>query len=401
MNDVKLAELRRTPNALAPHYSQFQVAKRLLLSGHSHQAWPDFALEGQIEAFQDAARDVDEKWGRAFAKADEVRAGLRTFLDDPQAEIALGASTHELVLRFLSALDLRRRPRIVTTAGEFHTLRRQLARLGEAGLDVVALPVNPVDTLAERLADAADERTAAVFVSSVLFETSRIVPGLGQLAERCQSRGVELVVDAYHGIGPAAFSIPGQGLSSAWVLGGGYKYLQLGEGNCFLRVPAHAEGMRPVITGWFAEFDALADEHEPGKVAYGTGASRFAGATYDPTSHYRAARVFWFFAQHGLTPAFLRRVYQHQVGLLAARFDALNAPESLIARDRTTPLEGLGGFLSLRTARAGELQRALAARGVRTDSRAEYLRLGPAPYLSDDQIVSAVDILGEILQTWT
>jgi hypothetical protein len=38
---------------LAPEYSRAGVAERLLLSGHSHQAWPDVALEGQIEAFED------------------------------------------------------------------------------------------------------------------------------------------------------------------------------------------------------------------------------------------------------------------------------------------------------------------------------------------------------------
>ncbi len=43
----------------------------------------------------------------------------------------------------------------------------------------------------------------------------------------------------------------------AWVVGGGYKYLQLGEGNCFIRLPPHASGLRPVITGWYAEFEAL------------------------------------------------------------------------------------------------------------------------------------------------
>ena len=35
------------PNALAPHYSRFRVGERLLLTGHSHQAWPDVALEGR------------------------------------------------------------------------------------------------------------------------------------------------------------------------------------------------------------------------------------------------------------------------------------------------------------------------------------------------------------------
>ena len=43
-------------------------------------------------------------------------------------------------------------------------------------------------------------------------------------------------------------------------------------------------------------------------VVYGEGPARFAGATYDPTSHYRAAAVFDFFEKRGLTPALLREV---------------------------------------------------------------------------------------------
>jgi kynureninase len=384
-------------NPLAEHYTRFRVAERLLLSGHSHQAWPDVALEGQVEALEDAARHVDDKWGRAFAKAEEVRAGYRALLGDPGAEIALGVNTHELVLRFLSALDLRARPRLVSTDGEFHTLRRQLGRLDEAGLDVVRLPADPADTLAERLADAIDERTAAVLVSAVLFETSRIVPGLDGLARACEAAGAELLVDAYHALGALPFDVHAAGLGSAWVVGGGYKYLQLGEGNCFLRVPAHAGELRPVITGWYAEFGALADEHDPARVAYGRGAERFAGSTYDPTSHYRAARVFAFFAEHGLTPQCLRASYRHQVGLLAAGVDALGADDALVTRDRDTPLDRYGAFLALRTPHAGELQRALAQRGVLTDSRGSWLRLGPAPYLSDAQLEAAVRLLGEAL----
>ena len=81
---------------------------------------------------------------------------------------------------------------------------------------------------------------------------------------------------------------------AAFVTGGGYKYRQLGEGNCFLRVPPDRRRMRPVLTGWFAEFDALESPGAAGRVAYGEGAAAFAGATYDPTSNYRAAAVFAF-----------------------------------------------------------------------------------------------------------
>jgi kynureninase len=391
-----LDELRRAPNSLADHYGRFDVANRLLLTGHSHQAWPDVALHGQIEAFTDAASAVDRKWDLAFAKADRVREGFRALLDDPDADLALAGSTHDLVVRFLSGVDLPRRPRLVTTDGEFHTLRRQLARLAEEGVEVIRVPTAPVATLAERLAAAVDGRTAAVLVSMVLFETARIVPDLGALAAACERGGVELLVDAYHALGVVPVSVREQGLGPAWITGGGYKYLQLGEGNCFLRLPPHAAALRPVVTGWFAEFEDLTAKRS-GLVGYAPGGDRYAGSTYDPTSHYRAASVLDFFAGRGLTPAFLREVSQHQTGLLASLFDALDAPPHVITRDRTAPRTEFGGFLALSSPRANELQKELAERGVLSDSRGNYLRFGPAPYLSDEQLEKAIATLGELL----
>ena len=400
---IAVEDLAATPNALAPHYSRFRVAERLLLTGHSHQAWPDVARDGQLEAFDDAADAVDGKWERAEAKAEAVRAGVRVWLDDPDAELALGTSTHELVVRFLSGLDLAgSRRRLVTTHGEFHSLRRQLDRVAEAGIDVVRVATDPVDTLAARLAEAVEDdpgRTAAVLVSAVLYETSRTVPHLGALAEACRRREVELLVDAYHALGPVPLPVAGTGLNDAWIVGGGYKYLQLGEGNCFLRLPPHADRLRPVVTGWFAEFEDLDGPHDVTAVTYGPGARRFAGATYDPTSHYRAARVMRFFAEHGVGPGLLQRSYQHQLAVLARCVDALDAPRDLLTRDRDAPLTGLGGFLALRSPQATRLQHALADRGVHTDSRGSTLRLGPAPYLSDAQLEAAVEALAEAVRT--
>ena len=73
---VDLAGVRASPNVLAPHYSRFKVTQRTLLTGHSHQAWPDCALEGLTRCFQDAAEHADDKWGRAFETAERVRRGI-------------------------------------------------------------------------------------------------------------------------------------------------------------------------------------------------------------------------------------------------------------------------------------------------------------------------------------
>jgi kynureninase len=371
------------PDELAGHYTRFRVTERVLLTGHSHQAWPDVAIDGQRDAIDDAAEFVDAKWTRAEAKAERVRDGFRALLGEPRGEIALGGSTHDLIVRFLSALDLRARPRLVTTDGEFHTLRRQLNRLGEAGIEVVRVAIDPIDTLAERVGHAVDEFTAAVFVSSVLFASSRIVPGLPWLARESARHGAEVVVDAYHHLGALPFDLGG--LEGAWIVGGGYKYLQLGEGNCFLRLPPHAQQLRPVVTGWYAEFDSLAAARTPSETQYSSGGHRFAGATYDPTSHYRAARVFDFFAEQGLTPQVLRGISLRQTTLVAERLGL------------TEPREHFGGFVALTTPRAGELRDALRAESIHTDTRGDVLRLGPAPYVSDDQLHRALDLLAGMI----
>ena len=157
--------------------------------------------------------------------------------------------------------------------------------------------------------------------------------------------------------------------------------------------------MRPVITGWFSEFGALAIAKTDNRVVYGQGSARFAGATYDPTSHYRAAEVFDFFEERDLTPGFLRQVSQHQIGRLAQLFDELDADPRFITRDRSVSIEDIGGFLSLHSPHAGELCRLLRDHGVYTDYRGDVLRLGPAPYLSDQQLTDAVGILGRIIRS--
>ena len=364
------------PEELAKHYTRFRVSERILLTGHSHQAWPDVALEAQQQAWLDAAEYVDDVWEKAFEKANEVRRGFARLLDDTPERIALAQNTHELVVRFLSALPLGKRPQLVTTDAEFHTIRRQLDRLAEEGIEVIKVPALPAATLAERLAISVDDRTAAVLVSAVLYTNAHVVPHLQVVQQACERVGAELLVDAYHALNVVPFSLIDEGLHRAYVVGGGYKYCQLGPGNAFLRFPQESD-LRPVVTGWFSEFADLSRAPAGGRVAYGPGPARFAGATYDFTSHYRAAAVFKFFEDQKLTPPKLRELNQHQIEILSGG-----------SRN-----DGIGGFLAIPAPRAGKIQKALRKKNIWTDYRGEMLRLGPAPYVTDDQLHVALKAL--------
>ena len=393
MTSITPDMLHATPNALAHHYTKFRVAERILLTGHSHQAWPDCGFDAQQQAWLDAAEYVDDKWGPAFERADGVRAGYGRLLGEPDADIALAENTHELIVRLLSALPVKKRQRILATDGEFYSIRRQIDRLAEEGVPVDKVPALPVETVAERLAAAVNDRTLVVFISSVFFMNGRIVPNLRAVADACRRHGATLVVDAYHHMNIVPFDIRALGLEDAFVVGAGYKYCQLGEGNAFLRIPKDC-ALRPVIAGWFSEFGSLTKRPGDG-VSYGPRGHRFAGATYDPTANYRGARVFEFFQEQGLTPALLRAVSQHQIGLLASSFDALDLDPAVVDRDRAVALNEIGGFLALRSPHAGDLHARLKAQDIYTDFRGDVLRLGPAPYLSDAQIADGVSALGQ------
>jgi kynureninase len=381
--------------ALRAAYSRFLTGDRVLLTGHSHQAWPDVAREALLRSFDDSARLVDDKWDEAvFPMLDGVGAGILARMGfDAGDAIAFGKSTHELVFRLLTCFPEAARPRIVTTTGEFHSLHRQLARLAEEGADVVWVPAEPREGLADRLLAAITPGTAMVAFSAVLFEDSHVVPRLGEIAARAVEIGAVPLVDAYHAFNAVPIAW-GPAKDQLFVTAGGYKYAEFGEGIFWLRIPRDT-ALRPVDTGWFADFAALGAPRSFA-VAYGPGGARFSGATFDASAIYRACAVLAHWERFGLTVPRLRAISLRQTRRILALLDAHGLATGVVSsRDD----DRRGGFVTIRRADAGDLVRRLRERGVFTDARGDGLRLGPAPYLTDDEIDRGVDAVADVLRS--
>ena len=393
------ASLYGSPNALAPHYSRFRVSERLLLTGHSHQAWPDRGFEAQRRP----GSTRRATWTTSGSTRSPRPSGCaRASPGCWETRAAASRSRRTPTSWWCGCSRLCRsgtRPRLVTTDGEFHTIRRQLDRLAEEGVEVVRVPEAPLESLAARLARAVDDRTALVLVSAVFFDTGRIARGLGEVAASCRRHGARLLLDVYHALNVVPVSLAGEGLGDAFVVGGGYKYCQLGEGNCFLRMPPDTD-LRPVVTGWFSEFTALADRQRPRSSGVWRGrrpVRRRDLRSDQPLPRGRRVRLL---PGTGLTPALLREVSQHQIGVLASAFDALDLDPAAVSRDRGAAERGRRLSRAPITA-ATELGRRLRARGVLTDARGAVLRFGPAPYLSDRQLTDAMGLLGEVVRAST
>lgn len=368
--------------ALRAAYSRFLTGERALLTGHSHQAWPDVARDALLRSFDDAARLVDDKWEEAiFPLLGSVGARILARMGfDAGDALTFGKSTHELVSRLLTCFPAAKRPRIVTTTGEFHSLHRQLARFAEEGAEVVWVPAAPREGLADRLLAAITEGTSLVAFSAVLFEDAHVVPRLGEIAARAVEVGAVPLVDAYHAFNAVPIAW-GPAQAQLFVTAGGYKYAEFGDGICWLRVPAGTT-LRPVDTGWFADFAALSAERSYA-VAYGPGGARFSGATFDASPIYRADAVLAHWDRFGLTVPRLRAISLRQTRRILALLDAHGCADHVAsARDD----DRRGGFVAVRHPAAGEVVTRLRARGVFADARRDLLRLGPAPYLTDAEI---------------
>jgi kynureninase len=380
-----------------PHYRRFlePLGGQILLTGHSHQAWPEASRLGQIAAWDEAAQLCDEKWGRVLGEVlDEFQRHVAKRIGTVRShDLAIAPNTHELVYRLVSCFD--RVSSAVTTDAEFHSLRRQLARSAEEGLRVTRVPSEAPDFV-DRFLDAIDETSPDwVALSCVLFTTARILP-LDPILERCAERKIPVLVDAYHAFNAIELDVdrwPG----TVFVVGGGYKYAQTGEGACWMLLPREADRFRPVYTGWFADFAHLESIAET--VAYASGGQRFAGATFDPSGLYRGVYVMRFMDEIGLTTRVLRDVSIAATELIIDSFDRLSLSDHGLSLATPREPDRRGNFVTFSHDDAKNVCAQLAERGVRTDVRGTLLRVGPAPYLTSGEIFRGMEILAEVART--
>ena len=370
---------------------------RMHFAAHSHHLWPDASFSGQVAAWNDAARLADRKWDRIMGEIwPEAQAHVARELDCENASsIAFSSNTHDFLVRLITAAPAQTSGplRVLTSDGEFHSARRQFDRFAEAGWIVLeTVATEPFEDFSDRFLEAAlKSDTDLIFVSQVLFGSGRVFRLVDELAAIARPEGPWVVIDGYHAFMAIERPFGGTAARAAFYLGGGYKYAMAGEGCAFLHAP-EGFGPRPPVTGWFAEFEDLS--LPPGKVGYAPDASRFLGATFDPSGLYRFNSVQRTLADNGLTTSIMSaRVEELQKQFL----DAIgNSP--LASAELLNPLDGLkhARFLAFRSPNAKRWYEELKAKSCITDVRGDVLRIGFAIYHDETDVEQLAALLGDL-----
>jgi kynureninase len=286
----------------------------------------------------------------------------------------------------LNAFD--RTPRVVATRGEFDSLDvilREYARRGRIALTLVE-PRADGEFVADDVLAAIAPSTDLVVISHVLFQTGQRMPGVDAIVARAHAAGARVLLDVYHSLGVLPVDIAALGVDFA--VGGSYKYLRGGPGACFLAIaPRHLDGRFTTLDiGWFAK-DAPFDYARPDPPRFAEGGDGWLESTPAvlPIFQARAGQVF--------TRAIgVERLREHSLAL-QRRLAALLADRGIAAREGTADR---GAFVVVRDRNAGAWSTALAARGVVTDARGEWLRLCPDVLTTDAELRTAATALSEV-----
>jgi selenocysteine lyase/cysteine desulfurase len=349
--------------------------------------------EAHLQAWDDAARLIDDKWEHVLGPVlEEFRGHVSAQLNLPDPNtIAVAPNTHEFLKRVLSCFPANRPVRILTSDSEFHSFSRQIARLEEDGtVCVTRVPTEPFTNFEDRFcAKARGKDYDLVFVSQVFFN-SGFAPDIRRLVEAANEHAM-VVIDGYHGFMARPTDL-GSVADRAFYIAGGYKYAMAGEGACFMHCPPRW-GLRPRDTGWYATFGDLA-HMQAGEIGYSGDGWRFMGATFDPSGLYRFNAVMRWLREEGITPAI---IHAHAKSLQQSFLQSLIDCPLLRQAKLVIPHDEMcrGNFLTFETKQSQAIYQNLKRLRVITDMRGQRLRLGFGLYQTGEEVDDLIKRIDE------
>ena len=362
----------RLRNEIWPRFSRVMKREPIYLANHSLGRPPDRLAEDVRAALDLWYADMDEAWKGWLSAREKFRSLTAKLVGAPRADCIVPKTSAGQGLRaVLNALP--GKPRVVTTDGEFDSIDFILRVYREKGR--IDLRIVPWRELSSAGADL-------VVLSSVMFRSGEVVPGLPRLVRAAHEAGAMVLLDVYHHAGVLPLDLAAIGADFA--IGGSYKYTRGGPGACWLYVrPGLAETMRTLDTGWFAKRDMFA-YLRPEPPEYGRGGDAWLESTPPVLAPVQALAGLEFTLEMGV-----ERLRAHNLEQKKRLSDLLfeHGVESLGVG------EDFGAFLTVRDERAPALVDRLKKAGVTVDARGDALRLCPDILNSGEELERAAKLV--------
>lgn len=352
---------------------------KMHFAAHSHHYWPDCTFEAQKQHWLDSSALTDEKWNHIFGNVmSETRSNIAKILNlSNPAQIVFAPNTHEFCERLLSCFVGKPKVRILTAENEFYSFKRQVKRYAElSNISVDWINVEPYESFESRLFEHIKQNDYdLIFLSQVFFTSGFHIPEIKKIVAQIKNPNTVIAIDGYH-----AFCAIPTDLRDVedriFYMAGGYKYAMSGEGVCFMHVPKNCS-LRPLNTGWFAEFENLEREIPLKEVTYPQNGNRFVGSTMEPTPAYRFNAVQKMWRENGLTVAKIHGYVEELKSYFIKKLKESNF-KKLKFEDLVLPFNELppSHFVTFKTPHAKLIVETIKKGNIYVDQRESSLRFG-------------------------
>ncbi len=225
------------PSPLTRHWS-FD-SSRLFLNHGSFGACPDFVIEEQRKwqnlMEKEPVRFFEELMPNLLLKS---REALGTFLSCSPNDLAFVSNATSGVNTILRSLHFEQGDEILVPNHAYQACRNSIDFVAQrSGATVVVVPIPfPIDspqTVIDVMKSARTERTKLVMIDTVTSPTGLRMP-FEELTSFFEDQGVEVLLDAAHGIGMIPLDL--ETLGASYVTSNCHKWLCAPKGTAFLYV---------------------------------------------------------------------------------------------------------------------------------------------------------------------
>ncbi|MFD9905839.1 aminotransferase class V-fold PLP-dependent enzyme [Streptomyces sp. NPDC059063] len=351
------------------------------------------ALDAALARMLDAMRRPAEAWHLFEEEGERSRHLFAALVGARPEQIALVPNASVGAHQAVSGLDLRRRPRIVTTTAEFPSLAHVWLARRPSGAEVVFAEdtaagdgdeAGPGDAMAHEgrtaraLTAAVDGRTALVSVPLVTYRTCERLP-VARIARAARQVGARVLVDAYQAVGVEPVDVDELGCD--FLVAGTSKYLLGLPGIAFLYVrDPGAVAQPPTLTGWFGRREPFA--FDPRRLDWADSARRLETGTPPVPALYAATAGLELIASVGAHAVrdHVTALGDRATGLLTRAGERLLSPSDPLSR---------GAHVALHDADPAALAAHLARRDIAVAPRGDVVRLSLHYYSDTDDVDTA------------
>jgi len=385
MIDIGAAELSEAlvAQSVRPLFARALAPGRpIYLANHSLGRPPDRVVEDVQHALDAWYRDMGEAWDEWLAARERFRALTARLVGAPGTDSIIpktsaGQGLRAVLNAYAPGIG------ILTTDAEFDSLEFILRVHRDQGRN----ELTTVPARAEALIAALCAKPPALLVvSTVLFRNAEIVSGIEDVIRAAHTEGASVLLDVYHHAGVLPLDLAA--LDADFAVGGSYKYTRGGPGACWLYVHPRHHSRRTPDTGWFAKEDPFGYAR-PDPPRFAPGGDAWLESTPPVLAPVQALAGLEFTLAIGASR--LRQYHLAQKERFAAQLAELG-----IAVEGAGPQ--FGAFLSFTHPEATRLSTELARRGVKTDARADRLRLGADLLNRDDELAVASQALAALVR---